>query len=155
MNMFELVWCSKNYFRVRSMFNKMVFNPSLRFFYPMDLLIYCRAVLAITFMCASLLSVGRLLRVITFGPLSSKPSSSPRARNQQFIFTPAYIAQDFIKRSQYCRKCYVKQKGLSKVGVTWYSNTWCMKLIWLRITFCLYVLRASLVSDLLARIGVS
>ena len=47
-----------------------------------------------------------------------KAIALPRARNQQFIFLPAYIAQDFIKRSQYCRKCYVKQKGLSKVGVT-------------------------------------
>ena len=68
-----------------------------------------------------------------------KAIALPRARNQQFIFLPAYIAQDFIKRSQYCRKCYVKQKGLSKVDVTWYSNIWWMTLIWLRNTVCRYV----------------
>ena len=52
-------------------------NAVCPFFYPMYWLIYCRAVPEVTFMCASLLSVRRLLRVITFGPLSSKPSPSP------------------------------------------------------------------------------
>ena len=150
MNMFEFVWCSKNYFRVRSMFKPIttLFLP----YGPTDILQSSSSNyihVCVTSECKT------VIKSYYIWSSFFKAIVLPRARNQQFIFSQAYIAQDFIKRSQYCRKCYVKQKGLSKVGVTWYSNTWCMKLIWLRITFCLYVLRASLVSDLLARIGVS